>query len=246
MQAADAAVAQPPAAADERDSATATSITCCCGSTARASRRRAPISRRSFPSGDGDFFECTTEEAARGLPHRFAVGGGSVRYRAVHSDKVEDIVALDIALPRNTIDWCETAARRHRGRSSSAASLTGTSSATCSTRTMPSRRAPTGWRSSTGSSRTSTAAAPSTRPSTMSATSIRPSRRSPTSTARSIPPTASTPASARPRSARTGPEPAAANGARNHRPLVAGTCQAAGGASVSWASFICASRLSSS
>ena len=30
-----------------------------------------------------------------------------MRYRAVHSDKVADIVALDIALPRNTRDWFE-------------------------------------------------------------------------------------------------------------------------------------------
>ena len=31
-----------------------------------------------------------------------------MRYRAVHADKVENIVALDLALPRNTIDWRET------------------------------------------------------------------------------------------------------------------------------------------
>ena len=31
-----------------------------------------------------------------------------MRYRAVHADKVEDIVALDLALPRNTIDWRES------------------------------------------------------------------------------------------------------------------------------------------
>jgi D-lactate dehydrogenase len=30
-----------------------------------------------------------------------------VRYRAIHRDTVEDIVALDIALPRNTRDWIE-------------------------------------------------------------------------------------------------------------------------------------------
>ncbi|AAL53426.1 lactate dehydrogenase [Brucella melitensis] len=30
-----------------------------------------------------------------------------VRYRAVHAKTVEDIVALDIALPRNTLDWFE-------------------------------------------------------------------------------------------------------------------------------------------
>ena len=34
--------------------------------------------------------------------------GAAVRYRAVHSSDVEDIVALDVALPRNETDWVET------------------------------------------------------------------------------------------------------------------------------------------
>lgn len=61
-----------------------------------------------FPSADGDFFECDEEEAAAAFRNRYAIGGGSVRYRAVHADKVENIVALDLALPRNTLDWRET------------------------------------------------------------------------------------------------------------------------------------------
>lgn len=52
-------------------------------------------------------FECTAEEAEAAMLHRFAVAGAAVRYRAVHRDTVEDIVALDIALPRNTQDWFE-------------------------------------------------------------------------------------------------------------------------------------------
>ena len=31
-----------------------------------------------------------------------------MRYHAVHADKVEDILALDIALRRNDTDWFET------------------------------------------------------------------------------------------------------------------------------------------
>lgn len=61
-----------------------------------------------FPSASGDFFECDEEEAAAAFRNRYAIGGGSVRYRAVHADKVENIVALDLALPRNTLDWRET------------------------------------------------------------------------------------------------------------------------------------------
>ncbi len=61
-----------------------------------------------LPSASGDFFECDDEEAAAAFRHRYAVGGGTVRYRATHPDTVEQIVALDMALPRNTLDWRET------------------------------------------------------------------------------------------------------------------------------------------
>jgi D-lactate dehydrogenase len=61
-----------------------------------------------FPSASGDFFEADDEEAAAAFRHRYAVGGGTVRYRATHPDTVEQIVALDMALPRNTLDWRET------------------------------------------------------------------------------------------------------------------------------------------
>lgn len=60
-----------------------------------------------FPSAHGDFFECTEKEGQAAFLNRFAVGGSIVRYRAVHRRTVEDIVALDIALPRNTLDWFE-------------------------------------------------------------------------------------------------------------------------------------------
>ncbi len=61
-----------------------------------------------FPSATGDVFECTPEEGTKAFLHRFAAAGAAVRYRAVHADTVEDIVALDIALPRNDRDWFET------------------------------------------------------------------------------------------------------------------------------------------
>jgi D-lactate dehydrogenase len=62
----------------------------------------------TFPSASGDFFECSDEEAAAAFRHRYAIGGAAVRFRAVHADTVENIVALDLALPRNTLDWRET------------------------------------------------------------------------------------------------------------------------------------------
>ena len=62
---------------------------------------------RLFPSASGDFFECTPREGEDAMLHRFAVAGAAVRYRAVHEDGIEDIVALDIALRRDETDWFE-------------------------------------------------------------------------------------------------------------------------------------------
>jgi len=56
---------------------------------------------------DGGHFECTAQESAKAFLHRFVAAGAAVRYRAVHPDTVEDIVALDVALPRNTREWVE-------------------------------------------------------------------------------------------------------------------------------------------
>jgi D-lactate dehydrogenase len=54
------------------------------------------------------YFACTDEEGEKAFLHRFAAAGAAVRYRAVHTRDVEDIVALDIALRRNDRDWLET------------------------------------------------------------------------------------------------------------------------------------------
>ena len=61
-----------------------------------------------FPSATGDFFECDEREAADAFRQRYAIGAGSVRYRAVNAATVENIAALDLALPRNTRDWRES------------------------------------------------------------------------------------------------------------------------------------------
>ncbi|MCI4591805.1 D-lactate dehydrogenase [Sphingobium sp. BYY-5] len=60
-----------------------------------------------FSADDGDYFECTPALAAKAFLHRFVAAGAAVRYRAVHRDAVEDIVPLDVALPRNALDWQE-------------------------------------------------------------------------------------------------------------------------------------------
>lgn len=60
-----------------------------------------------FPSGSGDFFTCTKTEGSKAFLHRFAAAGAAVRYRAIHAQEVEDIVALDVALRRNDRQWTE-------------------------------------------------------------------------------------------------------------------------------------------
>jgi len=67
---------------------------------------RAYLSGR-FPSATGDMFECTPDEGTKAFLHRFAAAGAAIRYRAVHPDTVEDIVALDIALKRSDTDFVE-------------------------------------------------------------------------------------------------------------------------------------------
>ncbi|WP_076998592.1 D-lactate dehydrogenase [Variovorax sp. KK3] len=62
---------------------------------------------RHFADAEGAYFECTDEEGRKAFLHRFAAASAAVRYRAVHHRKVEDIVALDIALRRNDRDWFE-------------------------------------------------------------------------------------------------------------------------------------------
>lgn len=61
-----------------------------------------------FADRDGEFFDCDTREAKIAGLHRFAAAGAAVRYMAIHSGEVEDILALDIALRRNDRDWYET------------------------------------------------------------------------------------------------------------------------------------------
>ncbi|MEM9475148.1 MAG: D-lactate dehydrogenase [Pseudomonadota bacterium] len=56
---------------------------------------------------ESGWFACTPREGKIAGLHRFAAAGAAVRYQAVHDSKVEDILALDIALRRNDRDWFE-------------------------------------------------------------------------------------------------------------------------------------------
>jgi D-lactate dehydrogenase len=58
-----------------------------------------------FAANEGGFFECDAAEADAAFRHRYAMGGAAIRYRAVHAGTVENIVAIDVAMPRNAEDW---------------------------------------------------------------------------------------------------------------------------------------------
>ena len=60
-----------------------------------------------FNGVDSDFFECNNREAEIASLHRFVAAGAAVRYMAINSGTVADIVALDIALKRNEQNWFE-------------------------------------------------------------------------------------------------------------------------------------------
>jgi len=57
---------------------------------------------------DVDYFLCSEAEAKSAYLLRFAAAGAAVQYAAIHHNRVEPIVALDIALKRNDTDWFET------------------------------------------------------------------------------------------------------------------------------------------
>jgi D-lactate dehydrogenase len=60
-----------------------------------------------FPLTNGAFYECTDDEGEKAFLHRFAAAGAAIRYRAIHRKDVEDIVAIDVALRRNDLQWIE-------------------------------------------------------------------------------------------------------------------------------------------
>lgn len=64
--------------------------------------------RRFFATAAGNYLVCTADEGKKAFLHRFAAAGAAIRYQAVHCNKVEDILALDIALRRNDDQWFET------------------------------------------------------------------------------------------------------------------------------------------
>ena len=68
---------------------------------------RAYLQKEFADSTKGAYIECDAKLAQAAMLLRFAVASAAIRYRSVHEDEVEDIVALDVALRRNDEDWFE-------------------------------------------------------------------------------------------------------------------------------------------
>lgn len=61
--------------------------------------------RTVFPSTEGEFFECTPEEAEKAFLHRFVVAGAAKRFLDLQRPGAEGMVALDVALRPDDEEW---------------------------------------------------------------------------------------------------------------------------------------------
>lgn len=61
--------------------------------------------RSLFAGSPGDYFECDAAEGEAAFLHRFVTAGAALRFSLVKRDQIEELVSLDVALPRNETDW---------------------------------------------------------------------------------------------------------------------------------------------
>ena len=62
---------------------------------------------RTFLHSEGDFFECSEKEAKKAILHRFVAASALGRYHSIYKKDVGSMLSLDIAFPRNELDWFE-------------------------------------------------------------------------------------------------------------------------------------------
>ena len=62
---------------------------------------------KTFRQTDGDFFECSEKEAKKAILHRFVAASALGRYHSIYKKDVGSMLSLDIAFPRNELDWFE-------------------------------------------------------------------------------------------------------------------------------------------
>ena len=63
-----------------------------------------------FTLNEGSYFECTKQEGAKAILHRFVAGGAISRQQLMNSKELGSIMTIDVAFPRNEKDWFETLA----------------------------------------------------------------------------------------------------------------------------------------
>ena len=60
-----------------------------------------------FKNNEGDFFECNDKEAKKAILHRFVAASAVGRYHSINQKHIGSMLSLDIAFPRNELDWFE-------------------------------------------------------------------------------------------------------------------------------------------
>ena len=60
-----------------------------------------------FKENEGNFFECTENEAKKAILHRFVAASAVGRYHVLNKKKSGAMMSMDIAFPRNEKDWFE-------------------------------------------------------------------------------------------------------------------------------------------
>ena len=63
--------------------------------------------KKFFVKNKGDYFKCTKKEAEKALLHRFVAASSLPRYQIMNQSKLGEMMSLDIAFPRNEINWFE-------------------------------------------------------------------------------------------------------------------------------------------
>ena len=60
-----------------------------------------------FKFKEGNYFECTKNEARKAILHRFVAASAIGRYQALNENNTGGMLSMDIAFPRNEKDWFE-------------------------------------------------------------------------------------------------------------------------------------------
>ena len=60
-----------------------------------------------FKNNEGDFFMCTENESKKAMLHRYVSAGAFGRYQSLKNKTNNESFSMDIALPRNEVNWFE-------------------------------------------------------------------------------------------------------------------------------------------